>query len=63
MEELIVALEEAALEGEFSGVVSVFKGASPLYNRAFGYRDVKNKLPNTNSTIFGIASGTKIFTA
>ena len=63
MEELIVALEEAALEGEFSGVVSVFRGASPLYNRAFGYRDVKNRLPNTNTTIFGIASGTKIFTA
>jgi CubicO group peptidase (beta-lactamase class C family) len=63
MEELIAVLEEAALEGEFSGVVSVFEGASSLYNRAFGYRDVKNKLPNTTSTIFGIASGTKIFTA
>jgi CubicO group peptidase (beta-lactamase class C family) len=63
MEELIAALEQEVSETEFSGVVSVFRGASPLYNRAFGYRDVKNRLPNTNSTIFGIASGTKAFTA
>jgi CubicO group peptidase (beta-lactamase class C family) len=63
MEELNLALERAASETEFSGVVSVFRGASILYNRAFGYRDIKNSLPTTTSTIFGIASGTKIFTA
>ena len=63
MEELIAALEEAALETEFSGVVSVFRGDATLYNRAFGHRDIKNRLPNATSTIFGIASGTKIFTA
>jgi CubicO group peptidase (beta-lactamase class C family) len=63
MEELNVALERAASETEFSGVVSVFRGASTIYNKAYGYRDIKNRLPNTTSTIFGIASGTKIFTA
>jgi CubicO group peptidase (beta-lactamase class C family) len=56
-------LEEAALETEFSGVISVFRDASTLFSKAFGYRDIKNKLPNTTSTIFGIASGTKAFTA
>ncbi|MEJ2737003.1 MAG: serine hydrolase [Anaerolineae bacterium] len=63
MKELIDRIEEAASEIEFSGVISIFQDASTVYNKAFGYRDVKNKLPNTTSTIFGIASGTKIFTA
>ena len=63
MKELISRLEEAASETEFSGVISVFRDASTLLSKAFGYRDIKNKLPNTTSTIFGIASGTKAFTA
>jgi CubicO group peptidase (beta-lactamase class C family) len=63
MKELISRMEEAAFETEFSGVISVFRDASPLFSKAFGYRDIKNKLPNTTSTIFGIASGTKVFTS
>jgi CubicO group peptidase (beta-lactamase class C family) len=63
MEELIDRIEQAAAETEFSGVISVFRDASTLFSKAFGYRDIKNKLPNTTSTIFGIASGTKVFTA
>ena len=63
MKELIHRIEQAALEMEFSGVISVFKDDSTVFNEAFGYRDMKNKLPNTTSTIFGIASGTKVFTA
>ena len=63
MEELIASLEQVALEIEFSGVISVFSDASTVFNKAFGYRDIKNKLPNTTSTMFGIASGTKVFTA
>jgi CubicO group peptidase (beta-lactamase class C family) len=63
VKELVRRIEQAALETEFSGVISVFRDASPVFNKAFGYRDLKNKLPNTTSTIFGIASGTKVFTA
>ena len=63
MKELASRLDQAAAEGEFSGVVSVCRGATALYHEAFGYRDVKNKLPNTAGTLFGIASGTKVFTA
>lgn len=63
MEELINKIEQAASEMEFSGVVSVFRDASTVFSKAFGYRDVKNKLPNTTNTRFGIASGTKVFTA
>jgi CubicO group peptidase (beta-lactamase class C family) len=63
MEELIRRLEQRASETEFSGVISIFRGASTVFSEAFGYRDIKNELPNTTRTIFGIASGTKLFTA
>ena len=63
IQELTTNVEQAAAQVDFSGVISVFREAVPLYNRAFGYRDIKNKLPNTTDTLFGIASGTKAFTA
>jgi CubicO group peptidase (beta-lactamase class C family) len=63
MKELIHRIEQTASETEFSGVISIFRGTSTLFSKAFGWRDMKNKLPNTTETIFGIASGTKIFTA
>jgi CubicO group peptidase (beta-lactamase class C family) len=63
MKELEHNLVTKASETAFSGVISVFKNDSPVFNKAFGYRDIKNKLPNTTATRFGIASGTKIFTA
>jgi CubicO group peptidase (beta-lactamase class C family) len=61
--ELISNLELAALDSDFSGVISIYRDVSILYDRAFGYRDIKNKLPNLTTTKFGIASGTKLFTA
>ncbi len=63
MKELVRNIEKAALESDFSGVLSIFKEASPVYNKAFRFRDITNKLPNTTGTRFGIASGTKVFTA
>ncbi|MBN1579480.1 MAG: serine hydrolase [Anaerolineae bacterium] len=63
MQDLIRRLEQAALNTAFSGVISIFQDASTLFNKAFGYRDTKNTLPNTTTTLFGIASGTKLFTA
>jgi len=63
MNELVNRLEQKASDAEFSGVISIFKDASTVFSKAFGLRDSKNKLPNTTSTIFGIASGTKVFTA
>jgi CubicO group peptidase (beta-lactamase class C family) len=63
MNELIDRMEQAASVTEFSGVISVFRDSSTVFNKAFGYRDIKNRLPNLTSTIFGIASGTKVFTA
>ena len=63
MRELIHRIEQAASDMRFSGVISIFKDDSTVFSRAFGYRDVKDKLDNTISTRFGIASGTKLFTA
>lgn len=63
MEKLTRKLEQIASETAFSGVISIFKDDSTVFNKAFGYRDIKNELPNTTNTVFGIASGTKIFTA
>lgn len=50
-------------EGGFSGVVHVRHRGEVVYTRAAGYADRSNALPNTVTTRFGIASGTKFFTA
>lgn len=63
MQKLIHSLEKTAVDTGFSGVISIFKGTGSVFNKAYGYRDIKNKLPNQTDTIFGTASGTKLFTA
>jgi CubicO group peptidase (beta-lactamase class C family) len=63
MKELVREIERAASETEFSGVMSIFRDDSTVFSKAFGYRDVRNRLNNTTDTRFAIASGTKLFTA
>lgn len=63
MNTLILDVREKAKETSFSGVVSIFQSGNELYNEAFGYADIANARKNTVSTRFGIASGTKFFTA
>ena len=63
MEELVRSIENTAAETGFSGVISVFTDTSTVFSKAYGYRDVRNRLPNAPGTAFGIASGTKFFTA
>ncbi len=63
MKTVIEKIEQKAAETDFSGVISIYDEHSVVYNHAFGFRDVSNKLPNNTETIFGIASGTKVFTA
>ncbi len=57
------AITQKAQETDFSGVVSISRKGRRICNAAFGFRDRKNSLPNTPETLFGIASGTKLFTA
>ncbi len=48
---------------DFSGVVLVAKKDSILFEKAYGYCDAENKIPNSINTLFRISSVTKTFTA
>ncbi len=56
-------IDTFCIRQNFSGVISVFKENEVIYNNAFGLRERSNNLENNVETIFGIASGTKTFTA
>lgn len=56
-------LEKTMMVNKFSGVVSIRKDGEIVFNEAMDYRDRSNGLENETTTSFGIASGTKIFTA
>jgi CubicO group peptidase (beta-lactamase class C family) len=60
----LTTILDAAIEAHaFSGVIDIRHRDTVPYARAAGYADRSNKLPNTLETRFGIASGTKFFTA
>lgn len=63
MNTLIQEIQQQAQATSFSGVISIFKSGAELYNEAFGFADIANARKNKCSTKFGIASGTKVFTA
>lgn len=63
MDKLYSTLKAAAVANDFYGAISIYKNGQPLFNKAYGYRDKSNEIPNDCSTKFGIASGTKLFTA
>ena len=60
---LVKALDASIETHAFSGAVSIHHGDLVLYERAAGYADRSNKIANSLDTRFGIASGTKFFTA
>jgi CubicO group peptidase (beta-lactamase class C family) len=60
---LAKTLDACIEKHDFSGVVSIHKKGDVLYERACGYADRSNQIENTIATRFGIASGTKFFTA
>lgn len=51
------------LNTNFSGVVSIKEKDKIIYENAAGFADKSNKIRNNIKTKFGIASGTKFFTA
>ena len=57
------SVDATVKETGFSGVVHVARARQPLYARATGLADRAHQIPNTLETEFGIASGTKGFTA
>lgn len=48
---------------DFSGVISIKEKDKIFYEKAVGYADRSNKISINTETRFGIASGTKLFTA
>lgn len=61
--ELSKALTTTVERHNFSGAISIRQHGAVLYERAAGFADRSNKIPNTLETRFGIASGTKFLTA
>jgi len=60
---LVEMLNTSVEAHAFSGVISICQQGKVLYERAAGYADRSNRISNTLETRFGIASGTKFFTA
>ncbi|WP_412543400.1 serine hydrolase domain-containing protein [Longispora sp. K20-0274] len=60
---LAEAVEAAAGEARFSGVVRVDLDGEPAYEAAFGLAQRGHEVPNTVDTRFAVASGGKGFTA
>lgn len=56
-------LEQKQKEYAFYGNIRVVKADKVLVDRTFGYANDADKLPNRAHTLFGIASGCKLFTA
>ena len=61
--ELERRLREGATEDEFSGVVLVARGGTPIFQKALGLADREQGIPNQLSTKFRIGSMNKMFTA
>jgi CubicO group peptidase (beta-lactamase class C family) len=62
-DDLKTELDSSIDRHSFSGVVSIYQGDVPLYEKAAGFADRSNRIANTLGTRFGTASGTKFFTA
>lgn len=56
-------IDKYAQDNNFCGNISIYRKQNSVYHNSFGYRDISNKIPNNSNTIFGMASGTKIFTS
>ncbi|MEC3884769.1 serine hydrolase domain-containing protein [Halobacillus sp. HZG1] len=63
MEKVDAKIREIAERVGFLGSVVVKQGEGVVYSEGFGYRNIAEKLPNQKDTKFGIASGSKLFTA
>ena len=56
-------IERLADESEFSGAVRIDRGDDLVFAEAYGFADRRWEIPNEVDTRFGLASGTKGFTA
>jgi CubicO group peptidase (beta-lactamase class C family) len=56
-------LDTMASKTDFHGVISIYQDDVPIYESATGYAERSHFIHNTLDTRFGMASGTKFFTA
>ncbi len=63
MESLTKIINDTIKDNDFSGVIQINTNNKTIYEKAFGFSDRANKIKNNLKTRFGIASGTKLFTA
>jgi CubicO group peptidase (beta-lactamase class C family) len=63
VDDLEDAVDRLAAQTGFSGVVRVDRGDEVVLEKAYGYAHRAHQIPNRVDTQFGIASGTKGFTA
>lgn len=63
MEDIIKIIDKKAKETDFYGIISINKNNKNIFNNAYGYRNINDEIYNNLETKFGIASGTKLFTA
>ena len=59
---VVAAIDKAAAEDRFSGVVLLAKDGQPVMTRAWGYADAAKTTPNRIDTKFNIGSLNKFFT-
>jgi CubicO group peptidase (beta-lactamase class C family) len=57
------AVDRAAADAAFSGVIQVDRGGARELCSAYGLADRAHGIPNTTDTMFALASGAKTFTA
>jgi CubicO group peptidase (beta-lactamase class C family) len=63
LSKLTETLPDTVRDQDFSGVIRVRQGDKSVFEGAYGYADRANHIENRPDTRFGIASGTKFFTA
>ncbi|MFN3866800.1 MAG: serine hydrolase domain-containing protein [Demequina sp.] len=61
--QLAEAIDAASREDSFSGLVTIHRDGEQLMARAYGFAHRAHQVPVTSQTRFGIASGSKAFTA
>jgi CubicO group peptidase (beta-lactamase class C family) len=59
---IVAAVDKAAAEDRFSGVVMLAKNGEPQFTRAWGYADPAKTTPNRIDTKFNLGSINKFFT-
>ncbi len=63
LDPLKIARLVEGLETPFTGVIWIREAQDVIFARGYGYANRAERLPNTPETRFGMASGSKIFTA